>query len=100
MKKRRSFSNAFKARVVLEVLSGQRSKAEACRHYQIKDSLLSRWTKQFLERAPSLFETKHQHRTTEPQRVAELERMVGRLMMELDLAKKASHLFRSTIDIS
>ena len=48
MKKRRSFSNEFKARVVLEVLSGQRSKADACRHYQIKDSLLTRWTKQFL----------------------------------------------------
>ena len=100
MKKRRSFSPEFKARVVLEVLSGQRSKAEACRHYQIKDSLLSRWTKQFLERAPSLFETKHHHARAEPQRLAELERMVGRLTMELDLAKKASQLFRSTIDIS
>ena len=100
MKKRRSFSPEFKARVVLEVLSGQRSKAEACRHYQIKDSLLSRWTKQFLERAPSLFENKHQHATAQPQRVAELERMIGRLTMELDLAKKASQLFRSTIDIS
>ena len=100
MKKRRSFSPEFKARVVLEVLSGQRSKAEACRHYQIKDSLLTRWTKQFLERAPSLFENKQQHARAEPQRVAELERLVGRLTMELDLAKKASHLFRSTIDIS
>ena len=100
MKKRRSFSPEFKARVVLEVLSGQRSKAEACRHYQIKDSLLARWTKQFLERTPSLFENKQQHSTADPQRVVELERMVGRLTMELDLAKKASQLFRSTIDIS
>ena len=100
MKKRRSFSPEFKARVVLEVLSGQRSKADACRHYQIKDSLLTRWTKQLLERAPSLFENKHQHARAEPQRMAELERMVGRLTMELDLAKKASQLFRSTIDIS
>ena len=100
MKKRRSFSPEFKARVVLEVLSGQRSKAEACRHYQIKDSLLSRWTKQLLERAPSLFENKQHNARAEPQRLAELERMVGRLTMELDLAKKASQLFRSTIDIS
>ena len=61
MKKRRSFSPEFKARVVLEVLSGARSKAAACRHYQLKDSLLGRWTKQFLERSPSLFQSQHQH---------------------------------------
>ncbi len=99
MKKRRSFSPEFKARVVLEVLAGARSKADACRHYQLKDSLLSRWTKQFLERAPSLFQAQHQHPAVEPQRLAELERMVGRLTMELDLAKKASQLFRSTTNV-
>ncbi len=99
MKKRRSFSPEFKARVVLEVLSGARSKADACRHYQLKDSLLGRWTKQFLERCPSLFQSQHHHPTVEPQRLAELERMVGRLTMELDLAKKASQLFRSTTDV-
>jgi transposase-like protein len=52
MKKRRSFSPDFKARVVLEVLARQRSRAKACRHYQIKDSLLARWIQQFLEGRP------------------------------------------------
>ncbi len=99
MKKRRSFSPEFKARVVLEVLSGMRSKADACRHYQIKDSLISRWTKQFLERAPSLFDTKHQRHPAQDQRLAELERMVGRLTMELDLSKKASQLFQNTTNV-
>lgn len=99
MKKRRSFSPDFKARVVLEVLSGQRSRAEACRHYQIKDSLLARWIQQFLDRAPSLFDSKQQRPPSDQQRIAELEQMIGRLTMELDLAKKASSLFQSTTNV-
>ncbi len=45
MKTRRTFSAAFKAQVVLEVLSGAQSNAEACREYQLKPELLSnrRW---------------------------------------------------------
>ena len=48
MAKRRSFSADFKTKVVLEIISGERSRAEACKHYQIKDGVLSR---QFLDQA-------------------------------------------------
>ena len=41
MNKRRSFTPEFKAKVVLEVLSGAKSPAEACREYEIKSDLLS-----------------------------------------------------------
>ncbi len=94
MAKRRSFSADFKAKVVLEIISGERSRAEACRHYQFKDSVLSCWIRQFLEQASSVFESKQRTRSPERQRIAELERMVGRLTMELELSKKASQLLR------
>ena len=99
MAKRRSFSADFKTKVVLEIISGERSQAEACRHYRIKDSVLSRWTRQFIEQASSIFERTSPTCAPERQRIAELERMVGRLTMEVEISKKASQLFPHTIGV-
>jgi transposase-like protein len=87
MPKRRKFSPEFKARVVLELILGEKGLMQASREYEIKDSVLSRWKQEFLERAPQLFA---QPCPTDPQeaRVAELERLVGRLALQLDMAKK------------
>ena len=87
MTKRRKFSADFKARVVMEMLTEQKSAAQASREYGVKDSVLSRWKQEFIERSPQLFEqgTVSDDRD---QRIAELERMVGRLAMELEMAKK------------
>ncbi len=48
MRQRRQFSAEFKARVVLEVLSGQKRAAEVCREHQLKPDLLSRWKADFV----------------------------------------------------
>lgn len=87
MTRRRKFSPEFKARVVLELISGQKGLMQASREYEIKDSVLSRWKQEFLERAPQLFA---QPGPIDPQaeRIAELERLVGRLALQLDMAKK------------
>ncbi|MCZ7574086.1 MAG: transposase [Ardenticatenaceae bacterium] len=52
MPKRRSFSAEFKAQVVLEVLTGVKSAAQVCREHAIKESVLSRWKQEFIERSP------------------------------------------------
>ena len=91
MTKHRSFTSEFKAQVVLEVLTGVRSANEACQHYQLKPEMLSRWKAQFLERAATVFEREEQNNPALV-RVAELERLVGRLTMELEVSKKASSL--------
>ncbi len=56
MTKRRKFSPEFKVRVVMELITGEKGLGEASREYQIKDSVLSRWRQEFLERAPQVFE--------------------------------------------
>jgi transposase-like protein len=56
MQKRRKFTAAFQAQVVLEVLTGVQSAAQVCQEHQIKDSLLSRWKQEFLEHAPQVFD--------------------------------------------
>ncbi len=87
MIKRRKYKPEYKARIILEIIAGQKSIAQASREYKIKDSVLSRWKQEFIERSPMLFE----HRAvsdSRDQRIAELERMVGCLAMELEMAKK------------
>jgi transposase len=94
MPKHRSFTPEFKAQVVLEVLSGARSAAEVCREHQLKDSLFHCWKDEFLKQAPKVFKPDDQQLKNE-QRIAELEQLVGRLTLKLEIAKKASSLLNA-----
>jgi transposase len=93
MRKRRSFTPPFKARVVLESLTHVKSMAQVCREDDLKEQVVIRWKAEFLDRAPTLFAS-DLARSQEQTRIAELERLVGRLTMELEIAKKASQLLR------
>jgi transposase len=86
LKNRRSFSPEFKLRLVVQIVSGQRTIADISREHKIKDSLLARWRDQFLERGGQIFG----EGPTEKERIAELEREIGRQHMELEILKKAS----------
>jgi transposase len=96
MPKARTFTAEFKAQLVLEVLTGAKTSAEVCRHYQIHPNLFARWKSTFIEQAPAIFR-QDETRSAEQERIAELERMIGRLTMELEVAKKASSLLGSTL---
>jgi transposase len=91
---RRSFTAEFKAQVVVEVISGVKTFSEACRQYQVSEQTLSRWKQEFVQHAALVFE-RPGHTDQEQQRVAELERMIGKLTIELEIAKKASSLLNS-----
>lgn len=90
MTERRTFSAEFKAKVVLEMIRGEKGLMQASREYQIKDTVLSRWKQEFLEKAPELFkgENQKQESGADKERIEELERMVGKMTMELEVAKK------------
>lgn len=89
MKQRRNFTSEFKAKVVLDVLMGVKSNGEVCREHRLKPEVFSRWKTDFVEHAHLVFHSDEQ-RSQEQARIAELERMVGRLTMELEVAKKVS----------
>ena len=89
MKERRKFSPEFKVKVVMEMIKGEKGLMQASREYKIKDTVLSRWKQEFLERAPEIFRQEGSEEQRQMmERMAELERMVGRMALELDLAKK------------
>jgi len=72
--------------VVLELISGKKGLMEASREYGIKDTVLLRWKQEFIERAAQVFEQPKSDGTEKE--IAELERVIGRLTIQLDMAKK------------
>ena len=89
MPQQRRFTAKFKTQIVLDLLTGAQTMAQICRDHTLKDQVGRRWKTDFLDRAETLFggdADRQQHL----ERIAELERLLGRLTMELEIAKKAS----------
>jgi transposase-like protein len=86
---RRQYSAEFKAKLVLEVISGEKTPSEVCRTHKLNLNVLARWRQEFVEQAPTIFE-RDTATNQEQERIAELERLVGQLTMKLEIAKKAS----------
>lgn len=95
-RKRREYTAEFKFQVAMEYLTGKKGRAQILREYEISDSVLERWYRKVLEEGPELFATQNGSELREKEeRIAELERMVGRLTMELGASKKVSDWLRS-----
>ena len=86
-KTHRIYTPEFKVRVVLELISGKKQLSQASREYGIKDTVIARWRQEFMERAPQVFEPPDR-RDAQAERIAELERMLGRMTVQVEMAKK------------
>jgi transposase-like protein len=97
-RQRRTFSAAFKFETVLEAMRGEKSAAQICRERDINENLLSRWQQEFLQHGPELFERQGSNGRGVQEhaegRIAELERLVGRQAMEIEVLKKAGSSLR------
>lgn len=91
MRKNRNYKPQQKAQAVLQVLSGTKSAAQVCRDLNINENLLSRSKQQLLTHAALVFE-RESEATENDEQIAELHRLVARLSMQLEVAKKASQL--------
>ena len=88
MRERRRFSAAFKQQVIGELLSGVCSLAQLSRRHDVSSGLILYWKKRY-EGGGGLVERPARSENQYVARIAELERMVGRLTMENELLKKA-----------
>jgi transposase len=87
---RRRFSKDFKLKVVHAYLSGG-SIGEITRQFDIHANLIYKWTQEYQNNPEGAFRgsaTSDEVQTNE-QRIAELERLVGRITLENDFLKKA-----------
>ena len=91
---RRSFTPAFKAEVALQALRGEKSQAALCREHNLSPDMICRWKQTIEDQAQELFATAARSDAT-GERLAELERLVGQLTLELSAAKKLSSILPS-----
>lgn len=85
--KRRVFSREFKLRVIREISAGK-TQAQICREHHLNHNVVSRWCREHRQHKDRAFPGKAWASETDASRIANLERMVGRLTMENDLLKK------------
>ena len=85
MAKRRRFTPEFKAEVVIEALSGESSQAELSRRHNLSADQLSKWKQQLLENAVTLFESTDKQSDASIERIAQLEQLVGKLTLALEI---------------
>ena len=95
-KKRRTLSAGFKFRVALEALKGLRGINEIAAEYEVHPTQVSAWKKELKEGGSTLFERKNardDERIKEKARTAELERTLGKVVVEKEfLIKKCGEL--------
>lgn len=88
---RRRFTREFKLKVVRAFESGM-SVAELTRQFDIHANLVYKWTQEYRNNPTGAFRASASetdgHQSPE-QRIAELERVIGRLTVENDFLKKA-----------
>lgn len=88
---RRRFTREFKLKIVRTYESGV-SVSELIRQYDIHANLVYKWTQEFRNNPTGAFRgtaSESDPSQTTEQRIAELERMIGRLTIENDFLKKA-----------
>ena len=92
-KQRRQFSAAFKAKVALEAIKGQRTVQEISSTFGVHPNQVAQWKKQALEQLPEIFSPGRSHLDrAEEELKDELYQQIGRLQMELAWLKKKSGL--------
>jgi len=92
MRARRQHSVEFKQQIVEQWMSGAASLGQLSRQHNLSPSLIQTWREKY--RGGGLIEKPSREEQALKARVAELERMVGRLTMENDLLKKADAYIR------
>ena len=87
---RRKFSAEFKTKIVLEALKERYTIEEIARKHEIHPNQISTWKKEFLAKAPSVWDEKDS-RQSEEERQLILDRLyaqIGQAKVENDWLKK------------
>ncbi len=91
MSTHRRFSPQFRRQVVHQIISGQKSRAQVCREYDLAPRVVGRWKSAYLQQGEQAFLRRRvtAEELSVPKHLHELERLCGRLALENDLLKKA-----------
>ena len=89
---RRNHSPAFKAKVVLTAVRGDRTLAELAEQFDVHPNQVQNWKKQLIEKADHVVGSGLAEAATQEQRQQQLHAKIGQLTMEKDfLAHTLGH---------
>lgn len=90
---RQRHSAAFKAKVALEALRGEKTIAQLSSEYGVHSNQIRQWKKKLIEELPAIFSDRRRRSEKEGEELtSELFRQIGQLKVELDWLKKKSEL--------
>jgi len=89
-RKRRVFGAAFKAKVALAAVRGDKTTAQLASEFGVHAGQVTAWKKRLLEQAAGLFEDGRSRRDETATNEQELFEQIGRLKMEVEWLKKKS----------
>ena len=88
-RQRKVFDGAFKARVVLEVLRGEKTLSEIASEYEIHPNQIVTWKKQVLNVLPDILSRKTKNSEKQEEEMQdELYKQIGELNVENEFLKK------------
>ena len=91
---RKSYDAAYKARVALEAIKGERTISEIASETSVHPNQISKWKKQALEELPDIFSHGRKKREQSSEELeSELYKQIGQLKVELDWLKKKARMF-------
>jgi len=86
---RRNHSAAFKAKVALAALKGDRTMSELAQQFDLHSNQIKQWKDQLLENVSGVFEGGAQTEPSPPVDVKELHAKIGQLALENDFLSGA-----------
>jgi len=91
---RRQHSAAFKARVALETLRGEKTLAQLSAHFGVHTTQINKWKKKLKAEIADIFTDKRKKRDVDQDELIEqLYKQVGKKEVEIDWLKKKIALF-------
>lgn len=88
-RKRRNHQPAFKAKVALAAVKGEKTLAELAEQYDVHPNQITDWRRQLLDNAGTVFGSANSQKKADEAHLKDLHAKIGQLTLENDFLAKA-----------